>query len=295
MNRFFSCLIVILFFSACNSSNPYDAEGNFESDEVTISAQTTGNIVSLNIKEGGTLLEGEIVGAIDSMQLYYQKMQLLSSGTSIENSRPDIKKQVSALQEQIKKQKREKLRFENLLHDGAATQKQVDDIVSAIAVLEGQLQAQESSLESSVATLDAKKSGIDMQVGQIDDMLKKSVIKSPINGVVLVKYAQKGEFAGVGKPLFKVADLNNVYLRCYLTSGQLSEVKIGQKVEVVADFGGKSVKSYEGVVEWISSKTEFTPKNIQTKNERENLVYAVKIGVKNDGFIKLGMYGGVIL
>jgi HlyD family secretion protein len=295
MNRFFSCLIVILFFSACNSSNPYDAEGNFESDEVTISAQTTGNIVSLNIKEGGTLLEGEIVGAIDSMQLYYQKMQLLSSGTSIENSRPDIKKQVSALQEQIKKQKREKLRFENLLHDGAATQKQVDDIVSTIAVLEGQLQAQESSLESSVATLDAKKSGIDMQVGQIDDMLKKSVIKSPINGVVLVKYAQKGEFAGVGKPLFKVADLNNVYLRCYLTSGQLSEVKIGQKVEVVADFGGKSVKSYEGVVEWISSKTEFTPKNIQTKNERENLVYAVKIGVKNDGFIKLGMYGGVIL
>ena len=181
----------------------------------------------------------------------------------------------------------------NMLHDGAATTKQLDDIESQIEILNNQLEAQKSSLTNSTLSLDAQSLSIATQIDAIEDKLEKSKIKSPISGTILSKYAQTGEFTTVGKPLFKVADMDNVYLRAYVTSAQLNKIKLGDNVTVFADYGGDNIREYQGTIEWIASKNEFTPKNIQTDDERENLVYAIKVAVKNDGYIKLGMYGGI--
>ena len=181
-----------------------------------------------------------------------------------------------------------------LLEDGAATQKQMDDIAAQISVLEKQISARKSSLGNSVSSLDAQGAGIMMQIAQIDDQLSKCRIISPVSGTVLTKYSEAGEFAAAGRPLFKVADLDRVYLRAYLTSAQLAGVRLGQEVKVYSDYGRDSRKEYRGVIAWISPASEFTPKNIQTADERKNLVYAIKVGVVNDGLIKLGMYGGIV-
>lgn len=294
MKKEIICMSVcLLLFSCDREEKKYDSEGNFESVEITVSAESTGKILSLDIHEGQQLKIGEEVGSIDSVQLYLTKLQMEKSAQSVNSNRPDVKKQIAVLEAQVKKQKSERERLERLLKDGAATQKQMDDLNSQIVVLENQLTAQKSTLQNSVSSLTAQSSSIDMQIAQIDDKLAKCTVVSPVSGTVLAKYAYAGEFAAVGKPLFKMADIENVYLRAYFTSSQLMHVKIGQKVRTFADFGGDNVREYEGVVEWISAKSEFTPKNIQTDDERENLVYAVKISVINDGFIKLGMYGGV--
>ncbi len=287
-------MIGFLSVTCHHNKNRYDAEGSFESTEVTVSAESTGKLLVFDIREGQKVVADQIVGVIDSVQLYLTKLQLQKNVESVTRTRPDVKKQISALEEQIKKQKSEHQRLQRLLEDGAATQKQMDDINSQIIVLENQLTAQQSTLQNSVSSLNAQGSGIDMQIAQINDKLAKCSIVSPVTGTVLAKYAEAGEFVATGKPLFKVADLNKVYLRAYVTSAQLSTIKLGQEVKVFADFGGGKVHEYKGVVQWISSKSEFTPKNIQTQDERENLVYAVKIAVQNDGYIKLGMYGGIL-
>lgn len=289
-------LCVIVLLAACEHKQHHvDATGSFESAEVVVSSEAAGRILAFDIMEGKEVVAGERVGVVDSVQLYLSKLQLMKNISSVESNKPNINAQVAATREQLLKQQTERTRIENLLKAEAATQKQLDDINSSIAVLERQLAAQLSTLNNSVSSLNAQSSALEIQIAQIEDRLSKCVIQSPISGTVLAKYAEAGELAVVGKPLFKVADLKRVYLRSYFTSGQLADIKIGQTVTVFADFGGDHRREYKGTITWISDKSEFTPKNIQTKKDRENLVYAVKIAVENDGYIKIGMYGEVLL
>ena len=287
-------LCIIMLFSACgNKQHNFDATGSFEATEVIVSSEATGRILSFNITEGKEVNEGENVGVIDSLQLYLSKLQLMKNISSVESNKPNVSAQVAATREQLLKQQTERTRIENLLKSEAATQKQLDDVNSAITVLERQLTAQLSTLNNSVSSLNAQSSAIEIQIAQIEDRLSKCIIQSPIAGTVLAKYAEAGELAAVGKPLFKVADMKRVFLRAYFTSGQLADIKLGQTVTVFADFGGDNRREYRGTISWISDKSEFTPKSIQTKKDRENLVYAIKIAVENDGYIKIGMYGEV--
>jgi HlyD family secretion protein len=282
----------VLCLAACEDRvNDFDATGSFEATEVTVSAEAAGRILSFGVTEGMTVTAHEWLGAVDSVQLHLSRLQLLQSASSVRSNRPDVKKQIATLQEQIAKQQTERARVENLLAAGAATQKQLDDIRSAIAVLQRQIAAQQSALQNSISSLDAQSSAIEIQIAQVEDRLAKCIIRSPVTGTVLAKYAEAGELAATGKPLFKVADLQRMFLRAYVTSAQLADMKIGQEVRVFADFGGDHRREYAGVVAWIADKSEFTPKNIQTRTDRENLVYAIKVTVVNDGFIKIGMYG----
>ncbi|MDR3269718.1 MAG: efflux RND transporter periplasmic adaptor subunit [Tannerella sp.] len=285
-------LCVALCLSACgDKERQFDATGSFEAVEVTVSSEAAGRILSFDVTEGYGVTAGEPLGAIDSVQLYLSKLQLMQSVSSVRSNRPNVQTQIAALREQIARQQTERARVRKLLDAGAATQKQLDDMDAAIAVLERQMAAQQSSLRNSVSSLDAQSTALEIQIAQIEDRLAKCVIASPLTGTVLAKYAEAGELSVVGKPLFKVADLKHVFLRAYLTSAQLAGIRLGQEVQVVADFGGKQQRQYRGVVSRISEKSEFTPKSIQTRNDRENLVYAVKIAVENDGYIKIGMYG----
>ena len=279
--------------SCGGNGSRYDTEGSFESEEVTVSAEATGKILEFGIREGQNVASGERLGCIDSLQLHLAKLQLAKNVTAVQSSRPDVNRQIAALNAQLRTLRNEKIRVGKLLEDGAATSKQMDDVNSQIAVLEAQIAAQKSALGNSALGVDAQSSSLELQIAQMEDRIAKCSIVSPINGTVLTKYANAGEFAATGKPLLKIANLDDVYLRVYVTSAQLGGMRIGQKVRAFADFGGENVREYEGTVEWISPKSEFTPKNIQTADERENLVYAVKVAVRNDGFIKLGMYGGI--
>ena len=282
----------LLTLSSCgNNRKTFDATGTFEATEVTVSSEASGKILSFDIREGQEVTSGRDIGVIDTVQLYLSKMQLLQSMTSVKSNRPDITKQIAALKEQIAKQQTERTRVENLLKAEAATQKQLDDINSTIVVLERQLDAMQSSLQNSASSIDAQSSAMEIQVAQIDDKLSKCIITSPVSGTILAKYTEAGELAVQGKPLFKVADTKRLFLRAYLTLAQLKDVKLGQSVTVYADFGGDNRREYKGTVTWISEKSEFTPKSIQTKDDRENLVYAVKIAIENDGYVKIGMYG----
>ena len=286
---------VIAAVSCKGALGDYDAEGYFETVEVTVSAEADGRILFFNAEEGDTVAADSLLGCIDTMQLYLTRQQLLMTEKSVLDNRPDVAGQLEVMEEQLRKLAAEKDRVSRLLADGAATRKQMDDIISQEAVLEKQLAAQRSSLDNSVSSLDAQSAGIRMQVAQIDDQLSKCRIISPVSGTILTKYSEAGEFAAAGRPLFKVADLDRVYLRAYLTSAQLAGVSLGQKVKVYSDYGGNNVREYDGTITWIAGQSEFTPKNIQTEDERENLVYAVKVAVENDGYIKLGMYGGLVL
>lgn len=290
----FKLFPVLLFLTACGSGIPkYDATGTFEATDVIVSAEATGKILTLDVEEGTTLRAGQEIGVIDTVQLYLKKLQLEANVKSVEGQRPDILKQVAATKEQIVQAQRERDRVYNLLRVGAANQKQLDDAESLLEVLRKQLAAQNSTLQNSDQSLTWQSSSVGVQVAQIQDQLKKCHITSPLTGTVLAKYAEAGELAASGTPLFKVADMEQVYLRAYITSEQLSEVKLGQKVTVYSDYGKEVRKKYPGVVTWISDSSEFTPKTILTKDERANLVYAVKVAVKNDGMLKIGMYGGV--
>lgn len=288
--------VVMCSVAGCKGSlGDYDAEGYFESTEITVSAEANGRILFFDVEEGERVRADSLLGCIDTVQLYLTKLQLEKTAESVLNSRPDVSSRIQAMEEQLKSLGFERERLARLLADGAATRKQMDDLDAQIAVLKKQLSAQELSLNSSVRSIEAQSAGIGMQIAQVEDQLSKCRISSPVDGTVLTKYAEAGEFMAAGRPLFKVADMDRVYLRAYLTSGQLADVRLGQQVMVYSDYGGDSVKEYQGTVTWISDQSEFTPKNIQTRDERENLVYAVKVAVKNDGFIKLGMYGGLVL
>lgn len=282
----------VILLSACGRGNgDYDASGVFETTEVIVSAETNGKIMQFDITEGQFLDAGKEIGYIDTVQLYLKKMQLLANMKSVKTRYTDVPRQIAATKQQIATQRNELKRFENLVKSNAANQKQVDDINAQILVLERQLAAQTETLENSNRGVSEESTGLDIQVAQLNDQLQKSIVTSPIKGTVLSKYAEQGELATQGRVLFKIADMDNMFLRAYITSGQLTEVKIGQQVRVFADFGEKDMKEYAGTITWISDKSEFTPKTIQTRDERANLVYAVKIAVKNDGYLKKGMYG----
>ncbi len=274
--------VTLLAAGGCaGDRNQYDATGNFEATEVVVSSEVNGRILEFPISEGSPVHSGEQVGLIDSTQLHLQRLQVESNILALESSRPDIGEQLAPLEEQLAKQQRERQRVENLMKADVTTEKQLDDITSAITVLEKQLDAQIAAARA--------------QAGQLEEQLAKCRICSPIEGTVLAKYAQAGELAVAGKPLMKVADVNNIHLKAYLVSSQLPQVKLGQKVKVYADFGGDEKREYEGTVTWISDRSEFTPKNIVTSDDRANMVYAIKIAVPNDGYLKIGMYGGIKL
>lgn len=283
---------IILLLTACGKGNgDYDASGVFETTEVIVSAEANGKIMQLNFIEGQQVEQGKPLGYIDTVQLYLKKMQLLTNTSAIKSGRVDIPRQIAAIKQQIATQKNEQKRFENLVKANAANQKQLDDINAQILVLERQLTAQTELLENSNKNISEQSSGLSVQVAQINDQIQKSIISSPINGTILSKYAEQGELATQGRALFKVADIEHMFLRAYITASQLTQVKIGQAVKVYADFGEKEMKEYSGTITWISDNSEFTPKTIQTRDERANLVYAVKVAVKNDGYLKYGMYG----
>ncbi len=280
---------------SCGKEPEFDAQGTFEATEVVISSEANGKILDFDVVEGSIVETDKPVGAIDSVQLHLQRKQLLAQHSALLGSLPDVRIQVASLREQIAKHKSELRRVENMLKDGAATQKQYDDIEAQIKILETQRDATLSTLDKNTTTINNNLLALEAQIAALDDKITKCSIVSPVSGTVLVKYAQAGELATVGKPLMKVADLNQTYLRAYFTSEQLAKVNLGDEVTVVADFGGDERYNYVGRITWISSESEFTPKTIQTKESRANLVYAVKIAVENDGRLKIGLTGEVIL
>ena len=283
-----------ILWVACGRGNEdFDASGIFESTEVVVSAEANGRIVALDVEEGDELEAGQQVGSVDSVQLYLKKVQLEASAQGIGSKRADIAKQVAATREQVAKAERERTRCRNLLARDAGTQKQLDDAEAQLAVLKKQLEAQLSTLERTNQGVSDEQRAAEAQIMQLEDQLRKCRVVSPAAGTVLAKYAEAGEVTAAGKPLFKLADLRHVFLRAYVSGSQLSEVKIGQSVKVYADEGEDGRREYAGRVTWISGQAEFTPKTIQTRDERANLVYAVKIAVENDGLLKLGMYGEV--
>lgn len=287
-------LTAAAIMTACNGKdNEFDATGTFEATEITVSALETGQIMRLNAEEGTMLKEGQQAGLIDTVQLALSAIRLGATRESIANSRPDIQAQIAATRQQIEKAEMEKRRFEKLVGENAANRKQLDDAESTLKVLQRQLQAQLSTLGNSTRSLDKQMSATEIQRMQILDRLNKCSIVAPVSGTVIEKYAEQGEFATTGKPLFKIADTRRMYLRAYITSEQLADVKIGQKAKVTCDYGNNKGKTYDGTVTWISQKSEFTPKTILTDDERADLVYAVKVAIDNDGGAKIGMYGKV--
>ena len=290
-----SLSLSVLLLTACNSKPDYDATGIFEATTVTVSAETSGKILYMPISEGDSVRKGQTIAVIDTTLLVLQKKQIESQRQSAESVSPDIAAQAAALRSQIAHQQNECERFARLLADGATTQKQYDDAQAQLNVLKGQLSALLSTLGKNRASITDNAVAIQYQSEQIDEQLAKSVVQSPLAGTVLIKYAEPGEFATPGRPLCKLADLDNIYLRSYFTASQLADIRIGQKVTVIADFGGDDQFKYPGTITWIAQESEFTPKSIQTRDSRANLVYAVKIAVKNDGRLKLGQYGEVRL
>lgn len=288
--------IVAIMLTACgNKDAKYDASGVFETTEVIVSAKGTGEIKFLNIEEGQQVKAKQTLGELDMTQLVLKKRQLNAGKDAATSRKLCTARQVASLRQQIANLQTEQARFKALLKDGAATQKQVDDIGYQIATLQKQLAAANEQVSTSNRSIDGQAEGFDAQIGQVDDLMRQAIISSPIDGVILSKYAEPGEYAVPGRALFKVADVSEMKLRAYITAEQLNGLKIGQKVKVYADQGADGRKEYDGTVSWISSEAEFTPKTIQTRDERSNLVYAIKVAVKNDGLIKRGMYGDVKL
>lgn len=287
--------LTAIMLASCHSTPDYDATGIFEATTVTVSSETSGKILSLNISEGDSVAAGQDVATIDTALLVLQRGQVESQQASTENSSPDIAAQAASLRSRIAHQQNECNRIARLLADGAATQKQSDDAEAELRTLRGQLEGLLSSLGKSRSSISDNAVALQYQKEQIEEQIAKSSIKAPGSGTVLQKYAEAGEFATPGRPLFKMADLNGIYLRSYFTASQLADIRIGQEVTVIADFGGDEQYEYPGKITWIAQESEFTPKSIQTKDSRANLVYAVKIAVKNDGRLKLGQYGEVRL
>ena len=283
-----------LMMAACGGSEKaYDATGTFEATETTMFAEQSGALLTFNVNEGDSIGQGQEVGLIDTTQTWLKIQQLGATKEVYQSQKPDMERQIAATRQQLAKARQDEQRYRELVADGAAPSKMLDDATSQVKVLQKQLDAQISSLTTSTRALDKQSAAADVQVSQLRDMLRKCHVAAPTRGTVLEKYVERGEFVAVGKPLFKVADTQDMYLRAYVTSAQLQTVKLGQRVKAFADYGDQQKKEYEGTVSWISSRSEFTPKTIQTDDERADLVYAVKIAVRNDGYIKIGMYGEV--
>ncbi len=286
-------LSVLLFASCGDKTGGYDASGVFEATEIIVSAEQTGRLMLFDLSEGDKIQSNVQLGMIDTMQLYLQFCQIDASRKALIAQLPEKDKQIATLDEQLKKAEEEVARFEPLVAEGAANSKALDDAKSQASVIRAQKEALWSSLDNSTLSLSAQIESAASQMKQVSYQIGKCRISSPIQGVVLEKYAQEGEFATVGKPLFKVADTDNLILRAYITAHQYNSVRLDQNVRVYVDRGESDCAEYEGKVCWISQKAEFTPKTIQTRDERANLVYPIKIAVRNDGLIKIGMYGDV--
>ena len=288
----YAAIIALWLLASCRGGDSgFDATGVFETTEITVSAQGAGEIKLFDLREGQTLQAGQAVGYIDTLQLSLKREELLGSLQATDSRRYDVNRQIASLREQIATQRREQKRYENLLQANAANRKQLDDINARLAVLEKQLAAQTETLEKGNRSVGGQVRMLEAQIAQVEDRIRKCVITSPATGTVLAKYAEPGELAAQGRALFKVGNLEKMYLRAYITAPQLTTLKIGQSVRVFADMGEEDRREYPGTVTWISDQAEFTPKTIQTRDERANLVYAVKVAVKNDGYIKRGMYG----
>jgi len=300
---------LLMIFSCNNRQNDFDASGNFEADEVIVSAQINGQLLSFKLEEGDSLAKASIVGQIDvtvptlQMQQTEATISTLRLKTSSSEQQNDlVKKQLIVQEVELDHQLKERTRTENLVKADAATKKQLDDLDALILQLQKQISVTKQQLRvnsTNTQTLNngilSEKAPLEKTAAQYQEQINKGQVINPINGIVLSKYMLTGEMAMIGKPLYKIANTDTLSLKAYLTGDYLSQIKIGQHVEVRIDSGTNTFKSYPGIITWISSKSEFTPKTIQTKNERTNLVYAIKVRVKNDGYLKIGMYGEVKL
>ena len=295
MKNVYILLATAALLVSCSSKSDYDATGIFEATTVTVSAETTGKILSISAEEGDSVAAKSRIALIDTTILALQRLQIMTEQQATESSSPDIAAQVASLRTQIEHWQNETDRQERLFADGATTRRQLDDARTQLRTLRDQLSAQLSTLGKNRNSISDNAIALQYRREQVEDQINRSKIITPITGTVLIKYAEPGEFATPGKPLLKLADLNEIYLRSYFTASQLADLKIGQKVTVVADFGADERYDYPGTITWIAEESEFTPKSIQTNDSRANLVYAVKIAVKNDGRLKLGQYGEVRL
>jgi HlyD family secretion protein len=292
-NAVYIILLILSLVSCRDQEALFDASGTFEADEVIVSAEVPGTIEHLDIEEGAQVKRGQMLGWIDSTQLYLKKKQALAQIDAILARRPDIATQLASYRVQLETAQREQARVSNLLKADAATQKQLDDADAQVALIRRQMEAHRSSLDLSSRSLVSETLPLAAQVEQLDDQLRRSRIINPLDGTILATYAEEHELASPGKPLYKIADISTLFLRAYVTGNQLAGLKLSQKVTVLVDDGSGGFRQYPGEITWISDKAEFTPKTIQTQEERADLVYAVKVRVKNDGLLKIGMYGEV--
>ena len=292
MRKIFALAGTALMMAACGGNEQaYDATGTFEATETIVFAEQSGTLLTFNVNEGDSIGQNQEVGLTDTTQTWLKIQQLGATKDVYRSQKPDMERQIAATRQQLAKAQQDEQRYRELVADGAAPGKMLDDATNQVKVLQKQLDAQVSTLNSQLSTLNSQLSTADVQIEQLRDMLRKCHVIAPIGGTVLEKYVERGEFVATGKPLFKMADTKDMFLRAYVTSAQLQTVKLGQRVKVFANYGGQQKRAYEGTVTWISSRSEFTPKTILTDDERADLVYAVKIAVRNDGYIKIGMYG----
>lgn len=294
MKRIMAVAGLALMLNACgNKEKEYDATGVFEATETVVCAEQNGSLMVFDVEEGDRLEQGREVALIDTVQLWLKMQQAEATKKVYRSQKPDMEKQLAAIREQLAKARQEQQRYRELVADGAAPRKMLDDADSQVEVLQRQMEALRSSLSVSTDALDRQMEAADVQREQLLDQLEKCHVRTPASGTVIEKYVERGEFVATGKPLFKMADTAHMYLRAYVTSAQLQHIRIGQKAKVYADYGQGQKREYAGTVTWISSRSEFTPKTILTDDERADLVYALKVAVKNDGYIKMGMYGEV--
>ncbi len=292
--KIFVLASTMLMMAACgNSGKEFDATGTFEATETTVFAEQNGVLLNFSVSEGENIETGAEVGLIDTTQIWLKIQQLRATKEVYQSQKPDMEAQIATTRQQLTKAQQEQQRYKELVADGAAPSKMLDDAMSQVQVLRKQLIAQQSALATNIRSLDMQMAATDVQVELLYDQLRKCHVVTPTKGTVLEKYAERGEFVVIGKPLFKIADIQDMYMRAYITSVQLQNIKLGQKVKVFADYGNRQKKEYDGIILWISARSEFTPKTILTDNERADLVYAVKVAIKNDGFAKIGMYGEV--
>ena len=292
MQKIYVLAGVALMMAACGGNEKaYDATGTFEATETTVYAEQSGALLSFSVNEGDMIEAGKEVGLIDTTQTWLKIQQLDATKEVYQSQKPDMERQIAATRQQLSKAQQDEQRYRELVADGAAPSKMLDDASSQMKVLQKQLDAQISSLSTSTRSLDKQTVAANVQIEQLRDMLRKCHIVTPTKGTVLEKYVERGEFVAIGKPLFKIADTEQMFMRAYVTSAQLQNIRIGQQVKVFADYGDGQKKAYDGTVSWISSRSEFTPKTILTDDERADLVYAVKVAIKSDGYVKIGMYG----
>jgi HlyD family secretion protein len=301
-------ILLTVLFAACNgTASVSDATGTFEVDEVIVSSELTGKILSFDVKEGDSIPKDKVVGVVDAENLSLQKEQVQASIAALNQKTSDLAPQVKLLQDQLQVQEsqlqnllHERTRLENLIKADAATAKQMDDMNAQIDVVKKQMQVtrqqiqvQRSNIGTQNRSILSEGKPLEKRVAQLEDQLKRSNITNPVRGTVIEKYAEAGEMTATGKALYKIADLSVMTLRAYVTGMQLPQIKLGQTVKVLIDDGAQKYRELPGTITWISDKAEFTPKTIQTKEERANLVYAIKVQVKNDGYLKIGMYGEI--